>query len=113
MFPCMHKCNAGCESIQGIPGAGSDRLHVHRNFVRGIEKYNIFDFGENRTERQVPPHTMFEGPWLPGAGSDRLHAHRNIVRGAEKYNILDFEENRTETHFPIALEQCPSKMLKF
>src|SRR5277367_6686364 len=109
MFPCMHKCNAGCESIQGMPGAGagSDRLHVHRNFVRGNEKYNIFDFGENRTERQIPPHTIFEDPWMPGAGSDRLHAHRNIVRCAEKYNIFDFEENRTSHCFgTVSFEKC-------
>src|SRR5277367_2620140 len=32
-----------------MPGAGSDRLHAHRNIVRCAEKYNILDFEENRT----------------------------------------------------------------
>ena len=27
-----------------LPGVWSDRLHVHGNFVRGTEKYNILDF---------------------------------------------------------------------
>src|SRR5277367_3730476 len=107
MFPCMHKCNAGCDPALHLCNAGSDRLHVHRNFVRGNEKYNIFDFGENRTERQVPPHTIFEDPWMPGAGSDRLHAHRNIIRCAEKYNIFDFEENQTSHCFgTVSFEKC-------
>src|SRR5277367_3089704 len=107
MFPCMHKCNAGCDPALHLCNGGSDRLHVHRNFVRGNEKYNIFDFGENRTERHVTPHTIFEDPWMPGAGSDRLHAHRNIVRCAEKYNIFDFEENRTSHCFgTVSFEKC-------
>src|SRR5277367_2086920 len=43
-----------CFEDPWTPGAGSDKLHAHIKFVRGTEKYNIFYFEENWTERHFP-----------------------------------------------------------